>query len=84
MAPDGKAGAGADGGAAKTTFMRHLSSYHLPDARLPRYCCACLQELQLLTAKQELEQTVERLKAQAEQKGVHLSAPAAGTFHMAV
>lgn len=33
-----------------------------------------LQELQLLTAKQELEQLVQRLKAQAEQKGVHLNA----------
>lgn len=36
----------------------------------------CAQELQLLTNKQELETAVERWKAQAEAKGVHLDYPA--------
>ncbi len=36
----------------------------------------CAQELQLLTNKQELETAVERWKAQAEAKGVHLDNPA--------
>ena len=38
-----------------------------PDCRSDR-----VQELQLLTAKSDLEQRVQRLKVQAEQKGVHL------------
>ncbi len=34
------------------------------------------QELQLLSAKQELEQLLERWRTQAEAKGLHLTAPA--------